>query len=215
MTSKILKIVLLTSIVVVLTMVVSGCISKPIIKNTNDEIKNVELNTNQNINTDQQETPIFNPDAVNKPMDEWLTYKNEEYEFEFTYPEGKIENSIVDNSTSEQFEYLSRVDLGKRERSYLYISPVKSWIKYDVLSADEKYEKNTKVHRPHILRKEIYLDKGRGFYEFELWENTEYKPMPPVAEFFNSKHHIVLKFSYNIPQEYVEKVSQTFRFYEE
>ena len=170
--------------------------------------KKESSNSNINVNTNI----IFNPKAIDKPIEEWQTYKNEKYGFEFKYPEGRVEKPF--KSESRQFIKLNDISLGNDGDGWMYIHVVKSWLKYDNLATQEKYQKNTTTNRPHIFRKDDIVENGLGFYEFELWENSGWKPMQPHAEFFNSKHSISLDFSYNISQTYVERVSGTFKFYQ-
>lgn len=60
-----------------LIVVVSGCFKKPPVNNNANQNQN--LNANQNTNTSTTTTEIDTSD--------WKTYRNEEYGFEFRYPE--------------------------------------------------------------------------------------------------------------------------------
>ena len=85
----------------VIVLVFSGCIKKPV----------VNQNTNKNINTNQSPSP--SPSQTEIDTSDWKTYRNEEFGFEFRYPSDWTISDPIPNSNFNITLKPKKVSVGK------------------------------------------------------------------------------------------------------
>ena len=105
---KLTKTIIILSIVG-LVLVVSACVKKPAINN-NVTLSNVEGSQNTNTSTTTPSADLGQSQEID--TSDWKTYRNEEYGFEFKYPENWELNFINDGR-------LSLVPYGKNGYEYV------------------------------------------------------------------------------------------------
>jgi len=141
--TKRLTITILVLIVVALGAAVSGCLKKPV----------EPVNQNQNTNTNQ---------AGEIDTSDWKTYRNEEYGFEFKYPEGfeiKFDDPIIDEKNNIPFR-MSLIQDNKRFE--ISISPQ--------LNRADLYKVSPGVHKKITIDsvEANVLTFSGGYWESEL-----------------------------------------------